>query len=295
MSTSSTQRGIPGFPGSRVPQARLLNIVNLLFKRQIQDLEVGDFYEDLEMCPATGAELEWYEEQVGVRVGIRMLDKVIGNHFAKESELRQTVDELKRTKHELEEENSRLKVGIQVMKRSSTAKLQEKDTEISKLKESNKEIKKRLGELMNQVKVLHRTAWRARTSTMMACASTSTDASAPSPGSALEDDYDEDEATVGETSIEEDFEESQIPNDFGHLPGLDNLRDDHESSTGHTLSPLVRARRPRIPSNSNKTTEFGSNEMEWSMMKLKREAQPRVKVESTLAVSVRRPSTGRLK
>ena len=81
----------------------------------------------------------------------------------------------------------------------------------------------------------------------------------------LEDDYDEDEATVGETSIEEDFEESQIPIDFGRLPGLDNLRDDHESSTGHhTLSPLVRARRPRIPSNSNNTSEFGSNEMELS-------------------------------
>ena len=81
----------------------------------------------------------------------------------------------------------------------------------------------------------------------------------------LEDDYDEDEATVGETSIEEDFEESQIPIDFGRLPGLDNLRDDHEFSTGyHTLSPLVRARRSRIPSNRNNTSEFGSNEMEWS-------------------------------
>ena len=235
------------FPGSRVPQARLFNIVNLLFKRQIQDLEVGDFYEYLEMCPATGAELEWYEEQLGVRAGVRMLDKIIGKHFAKESELRQTVDELKGTKHELEEENSRLKVGIQVMKSSSTAKINEKDNEISKLKESNKD-------LMNQLELLSFFSCCSPIQTARLSV-TQADASA-----ALEDDYDEDEATVGETSIEEE----EIPSDFGRLPGLENLRDDHESSTGHTLSLLVRARRSRIPSNRNNTSEFGSNEMEWS-------------------------------
>ena len=155
MTTFSTQRELPEVARA---EARLLDILSLLGRARIPDLEVGEFYEDLEKSPGTGAGLEGWEEQVGVRLGLRILDQVIFDHFAKQEELSQTVVEMNTTKHQLEKENSKLKAEIEALKHSSETKLKEKDTEtsaeISKLQESNKEMKKHLGKLKKQFKVL---------------------------------------------------------------------------------------------------------------------------------------------
>ena len=63
-----------------VAQERLVNILHSLGKSRIPELEVGDFYDDLER---TGAEresdkLETWEEQLGVRLGLRIIDQVSG-------------------------------------------------------------------------------------------------------------------------------------------------------------------------------------------------------------------------
>eukprot|EP00088_Acartia_fossae_P067585 TRINITY_DN84503_c0_g1_i1.p1 TRINITY_DN84503_c0_g1~~TRINITY_DN84503_c0_g1_i1.p1 ORF type:complete len:139 (-),score=28.87 TRINITY_DN84503_c0_g1_i1:41-457(-) len=60
-----------------VAQERLVNILHSLGKSRIPELEVGDFYDDLER---TGAEresdkLETWEEQLGVRLGLRIIDQ----------------------------------------------------------------------------------------------------------------------------------------------------------------------------------------------------------------------------
>ena len=155
MTTFSTQRELPEVARA---EARLLDILSLLGRARIPDLEVGEFYEDLEKSPGTGAGLEGWEEQVGVRLGLRILDQVIFDHFAKQEELSQTVAEMKSTKQKLEKENSKLKAEIEALKHSSETKLKEKDTEtsaeISKLQESNKEMKNKLVKLMKQFDVL---------------------------------------------------------------------------------------------------------------------------------------------
>ena len=155
MTTFSTQRELPEVARA---EARLLDILSLLGRDRIPDLEVGEFYEVLEKSPGMGAGLEGWEEQVGVRLGLRILDQVIFDHFAKQEELSQTVAEMKTTKHKLEKENSKLKAEIEALKHSSETKLKEKDTEtsaeISKLQESNKEMKNRLLKLMKQFDVL---------------------------------------------------------------------------------------------------------------------------------------------
>ena len=154
MTTFSTQRELPEVARA---EARLLDILSLLGRARIPDLEVGEFYEVLEKSPGTGAGLEGWEEQVGVRLGLRILDHVIFDNFAKQEELSQTVAEMKNTKFKVEKENSKLKEEIEALKHSSETKLKEKDTEtsaeISKLQESNKEMRNRLAKLMRQFEV----------------------------------------------------------------------------------------------------------------------------------------------
>ena len=78
MATFSSQRLDP-----KIAQAeeRLCDILNGLGKHRIPELEVGDFYEELIDEPKSQGKLRTFEEQIGVRLGLRILDQVMLDQF----------------------------------------------------------------------------------------------------------------------------------------------------------------------------------------------------------------------
>jgi len=73
MTTFGTQRLNPDIAKA---EERLTEILTGLGKNRIPELEVGDFYEDLINEPCSGGKLETFEEQIGIRLGLRILDQV---------------------------------------------------------------------------------------------------------------------------------------------------------------------------------------------------------------------------
>lgn len=167
MTTFSSQRQLPEVAQA---ESRLLDIFNLLGRSRIPDLEVGEFCDDLDRSPGSGHSLESWEEQIGVRLGLRILDQVIFDHFSKQEELGQTLTELQSEKQAVESEKQRLshtltqlksekqtvvrenkvlKAEIAALKHSSETKVTEVNT-VGALQEENKRLKSSLAKLMKQ-------------------------------------------------------------------------------------------------------------------------------------------------
>jgi hypothetical protein len=72
MTTFVTQRINPVVAKA---EERLVEILNSLEKR-IPELQVGDFYEDLAKEPNEHESLKVFEEQIGIRLMLRIIDLV---------------------------------------------------------------------------------------------------------------------------------------------------------------------------------------------------------------------------
>ena len=61
-------------PEAAKAEKRVLDIFNLLGRSRFPGLDCGEFCDDLQRSPGSGQSLETWEEQIGVRLGIRILD-----------------------------------------------------------------------------------------------------------------------------------------------------------------------------------------------------------------------------
>jgi len=164
MTTFSTQRVNPDVAKA---EERLGEILTCLGKNRIPELEVGDFYEDLINEPKTQGTLAAFEEQIGIRLGLRILDQVMLEQFTKvddmvaaENELREKIKQINEDKHRCDLENRALKTEILSLKKSikeakngSQALKNEQKTqesEFASLKLENKNLKSKLADLVKQ-------------------------------------------------------------------------------------------------------------------------------------------------
>jgi len=144
MTTFSSQRPMPEVAKA---EKRLLDIFNILGRSRIPGLDCGEFCDDLERSPGSGQSLETWEEQIGVRLGLRILDQVIFDHFSKQEELGQTLIELKSEKQTVEKENKQLRAEVAALKQASEAKTEA-------LQKENRRLKGKLVQLMKQCETL---------------------------------------------------------------------------------------------------------------------------------------------
>ena len=95
MTTFSSQRRDPGVAKAEERLCDILtclglNVIILVYnkvncllkgKNRIPELEVGEFYEDLVKEPKSQGRLEAFEEQIGIRLGLRILDQVMHQFY----------------------------------------------------------------------------------------------------------------------------------------------------------------------------------------------------------------------
>ena len=136
ITTFSFQRQSPEM--EQVEQ-RLLDIFNILGRSRIPELEFGDFFDVLERIPSSGKGLETWEEQIGVRLGLRILDQVFFANFAKQEELSQTLTKLTSEKEMVEGENKKLREEMETLTHSSET-----------LKQENRRLKNELAQLTKE-------------------------------------------------------------------------------------------------------------------------------------------------
>jgi len=120
MTTFNTQRQVPEVARA---EKKLLGILNILGKTRIPELEVGDFYDDLEKNVDEGVfddKLEAWEEQVGIRLGLRIIDQVMLEQFSKLEDLTITLNDISQEKIRLENENKRLNSELENLKQTSS-------------------------------------------------------------------------------------------------------------------------------------------------------------------------------
>jgi len=164
MTTFSTQRLDPEVAKA---EERLSEILTCLGRNRIPELEVGDFYEDLVKEPKSQGKLEAFEEQIGIRLGLRILDQVMLEQFTKieeqdivQSDLREQLEHTSKEKSEIEEENKSYKKELTNLKKqfkavendSQVKKHDQKNSisEISTLKGENQKLKLKLANLVKQ-------------------------------------------------------------------------------------------------------------------------------------------------
>jgi len=164
MTTFSTQRLDPGVAKA---EERLCEILTCLGKNRIPELEVGDFYEDLVNEPRSQGKLEAFEEQIGIRLGLRILDQVMLEQFTKiedlgivEKEMRAQLEQSSKEKTRIEEENKSMKGELESLRKqflavandSQATKKEQKSSmsEVSSLKTENKNLKSKLANLVKQ-------------------------------------------------------------------------------------------------------------------------------------------------
>ena len=160
MTTFSTQKQIPEVARA---EERLQNILNVIGKTRIPELEVGDFYEDLEKTSGVGdGKLEPWEEQVGVRLGLRILDNIMLEQFNRQEELQLLIDDITREKVNLEKEIKVLKEELSQSKqmKNNNADSKSDSNEVKTLKKENIKLKEKLsdlvkkyGQLVNELKI----------------------------------------------------------------------------------------------------------------------------------------------
>jgi len=160
MTTFNTQRQVPEVARA---EKKLLGILNILGKTRIPELEVGDFYDDLEKNVDEGVfddKLEAWEEQVGIRLGLRIIDQVMLEQFSKLEDLTITLNDISQEKIRLENENKRLNSELENLKQTSSGqsrlrlKSEANSGELRTLKLENQNLKKKLAGLVGQYDLL---------------------------------------------------------------------------------------------------------------------------------------------
>jgi len=164
MTTFSSQRRDPGVAKA---EERLCDILTCLGKNRIPELEVGEFYEDLVKEPKSQGRLEAFEEQIGIRLGLRILDQVMLEQFNKvedmvdvENELKEQIKKLTEEKLEADLETRTMKAEIIDLKirikeaknGSQTLQNDQKkyESESASLKIENQNLKSKLATLVQQ-------------------------------------------------------------------------------------------------------------------------------------------------
>jgi len=164
MTTFSSQRKDPGVAKA---EERLGEILTCLGKNRIPELEVGEFYEDLVKEPRSQGRLEAFEEQIGIRLGLRILDQVMLEQFNKveelvdvENGLKEQVKKITEEKLESDLENRAMKTEIVNLKnrikeaKSESQTLQNdhksQASEYASLKIENQNLKSKLANLVKQ-------------------------------------------------------------------------------------------------------------------------------------------------
>jgi len=164
MTTFSSQRKDPGVAKA---EERLCEILTCLGKNRIPELEVGEFYEDLVKEPKSQGRLEAFEEQIGIRLGLRILDQVMLEQFNKledlvdvENGLKEQVKKITEEKLESDLENRAMKVEIMNLKnrikeaKNDSQTLQNdhknQESEYALLKIENQNLKSKLANLVKQ-------------------------------------------------------------------------------------------------------------------------------------------------
>ena len=150
MTTFSTQKQIPEVARA---EERLQNILTVIGRTRIPELEVGDFYEDLEKTSGGGDDkLEQWEEQVGVRLGLRILDNIMLEQFNRQEELQLLIDDITREKVNLEKEIKVLKADLLQAKQMNSKSIDVKSdsNEIKILKKENLKWKEKFSNLVQQ-------------------------------------------------------------------------------------------------------------------------------------------------
>jgi len=158
MTTFGTQRLNPDIAKA---EERLTEILTGLGKNRIPELEVGDFYEDLINEPWSGGKLETFEEQIGIRLGLRILDQVMLEQFNKVDELETNLRELQtqldrisQEKNSVSEENLFFRKELASLKKQQ-GKIQVPEqkgqaVETDSLRNENKKLKAKLANLAKQ-------------------------------------------------------------------------------------------------------------------------------------------------
>jgi len=168
MTTFSTQRKDPGVAKA---EERLGEILTCLGKNRIPELEVGDFYEDLVKEPKSQGRLEAFEEQIGIRLGLRILDQVMLEQFTRiedlvaiENDLKEEVRLVTEEKVKADRQNKRMRTEIGVLQKRIQEKKSDSPTltnehktqelELTSLKTENQKLKSKLGILVKQYEQL---------------------------------------------------------------------------------------------------------------------------------------------
>ena len=148
------------YENSKVANAeeRLLNILNLIGKTRIPDLEVGDFYEDF--VKSNGGcnkeKLKPWEELVGIRLSLRILDNIMVEQFQRQEEQHLLIDNLSNEKLTLENEVETLREQLSHLEQSSSESRQKSDAILKenwKLKDKLANLVKSYDLLLNELKL----------------------------------------------------------------------------------------------------------------------------------------------
>ena len=147
------------YENSKVANAeeRLLNILNLIGKTRIPDLEVGDFYEDFVKSDGDCHEkLKPWEEQVGIRLSLRILDNIMVEQFQRQEEQHHLIDNLSKEKLTLENEVETLREQLSHLEQCSIESSQKSEAlskENLKLKDKLAILVKSYDQLVNELKL----------------------------------------------------------------------------------------------------------------------------------------------
>ena len=166
MTTFATQRQLPDVARA---EERLLGILAAVGRTRIPELEVGDFYPDLGREEGEGRPAPW-EEQLGVRLVLRILDQIVCEQFSKQEELATKVERMAEWKKKVVVQMDKLKTEKKTLEDEAAALRRQKEdksssqeevdllklgkisaeTEADKLKIENKNLKNKLHKIIGQ-------------------------------------------------------------------------------------------------------------------------------------------------
>ena len=166
MTTFATQRQLPDVARA---EERLLGILAAVGRTRIPELAVGDFYPDLGREEGEGRPAPW-EEQLGVRLVLRILDQIVCEQFSKQEELATKVERMAEWKKKVLVQVDKLKTEKKILEDEvATLRRQKEDrsssqeeidqlklgkisaeTEADKLRIDNKNLKNKLHKIVGQ-------------------------------------------------------------------------------------------------------------------------------------------------
>ena len=150
-------------------QERMMGILTSLGKMRIPQLELGEFQEDINKTGSEGDGLETWEENIGVRLGLRIIDQVMMDQMTRMEELnyqivklsteksamQEEVDKVKQVNTKLEEENTKMRKDIKKLIKTRTSSSSDKSSssdpgEVESLRKENKKLKEKYSELFSK-------------------------------------------------------------------------------------------------------------------------------------------------